>query len=125
MEFLDLAFDEVAQIEKNGTVRFDFPVVTFYRSTGVIHVSFNKYAGIKFNKAKYLKIYSTAEYLVFSPTDKADNHCFKITYQRCSNAVVSSNALERFSVEGKTYKVYQTQKVFAIKLSEPIVNRKE
>ena len=125
MEFLDLPFDEVTQIKKNGQVRFDFPAVTFYKSTGVLHASFNKWCGTKFNKAKYLKIYSNAEYLIFSPTDKVDNHCFKITYQGSSNAIVVSTVIERFAVDGKTFKVYQTQKGFAIKLNEPILNRKE
>ena len=125
MEFLDLPFDDVPQVKKNGQVRFEFPAVSFYRCKNVMIASFNKWCGSKFNKAKYLKIYGNAEYLVFLPTDKADNHCFKITCQRSANAVVASTALERFAVDGKTYKVYQTPKGFAVKLNEPVINRKE
>ena len=125
MEFLDLSFDEMTQVKTNGKIKLDFPAVSFYRSTGVLHASFNKLCCVKFNKAKYLKIYSNAEYLIFAPTDKVDNHCFKITYQGNSNATVSSSAFERFAVDEKTYKVYQTQKGFAIKLNEPVINRKE
>ena len=124
MEFLDLPFDEVTQVKKNSQVRLDFPAVSFYKSSGVMHASFNKLSGSQFNKAKYLKIYGNAEYMVFSPTDKADCHCFKIFYLGSGNATVSSTAIERFAVEGKTYKVYQTQKGFAIKLNEPVMNRK-
>ena len=125
MEFLDLSFDEMTQVKSSRKVRLDFPAVAFYRSTGVLHASFNKWCCIKFDKAKYIKIFGNAEYLVFEPTDKADNHCFKITYQGNSNATISSSAFERFAVNEKIYKVYQTQKGFAIKLNEPVINRKE
>ena len=124
MEFLELPFDEVTQVEKSNQTRFEFPAVNFYKTKNLLIASFNKFSTPNFNKAKYLKIYGNAEYLVFLPVDKVDAHCFKVTYQRNTNAIVASSALERFAVEGKTYKVYQTQKGFAIKLHEPVLDRK-
>jgi hypothetical protein len=125
MEFLDLSFDEMTQLEKTSRAKFDFPVVHFIKGHNVLLASFNKACTNKFKNARYIRIYGNAEYIVFSPTDVFDPHGFKVTYNHKVNSVVSARSLERFAVEGKTYKLYQTQKGFAIKLSEPILNRKE
>ena len=125
MEFLDLPFDEMTQLEKTSRAKFDFPVVHFLKGNNVLIASFNKACAIKLKNARYLRIYGNAEYIVFSPTNAVDPHGFKVTYNHKINPVVSTRSLERFSVEGKTYKVYQTSKGFAIKLNEPILSRKE
>jgi hypothetical protein len=125
MEFLDLNFDEMPRIEKIKHTKFPFPVVTFSKDRNTIVASFNKLCGEKFNRAKYLKIYGNAEYLIFVPSDSADVNTYKLNYNRGIYPTTASRSLERFAVNGKTYKVYQTKKGFAIKLNEPVVNRKE
>ena len=125
MEFLELNLDEFSQIERRNINKYDFPVVSFFKYNGSPVISFNKACEEEFGYVKYLKIYGNAEYLVFSLTDTKDSHCFAISYGRRSNPHVISSGVERFAVVGKTYKLYKTPKGYAIKLNEPIFNRKE
>jgi hypothetical protein len=125
MDFLDINLGEMTLIEKQKHTKFFFPAVTFSKDRNTIVASFNKLCGEKFNKAKYLKIFGNAEYLIFVPSNSEEANAYKLNYNRGLYPVTASRSLERFAVDGKTYKVYQTKKGFAIKLNEPVVNRKE
>ena len=125
MDFLDLDFEEFSQIEKRDCVKYDFPVVSFFKYKGAAVVVFNKACEKVFDCVKFVKIYGNAEYLVFSPTNIADAHCFRIYYNKRSNPSFACAGIERFAVVGKSYRLHKTKKGFAIKLNEPILNRKE
>ncbi len=119
MDFLDLQFDETNAI-KNSKTKFDFPVVSFrkYKANFIAH--FNQYAGKAFNKCQHVKIYATAEYVVFLPIPKNDPHSYTITYISETSATVTCAGLERHRLDGKTFKLYNTEKGLAIKINDPI-----
>ena len=125
MDFLDLDCAELSQIEKRNIAKYDFPVVSFVKYEGNPVAFFNKACKEEFCYAKFIKVYGNAEYMVFQPTNTADAHCFKIYYHQKVNPKFSAAGFERFAVVGKTYRLYKTKKGFAIKLNEPLLDRKE
>lgn len=125
MEFLDFDCDKLIQIEKRNLVKYDFPVVSFFKYSGSPLAFFNKACKEEFCYAKFLKVYGNAEYMVFQPTNTADVHCFTIYYHQKVNPKIAAAGFERFAVVGKTFRLYKTKKGFAIKLNEPLLDRKE
>ncbi len=124
MDFLDLQLDETNEI-KNPNTMWDFPAVSFrkYKTNFIAH--FNRHAGKLFNKCQHVKIYATAEYVVFLPIPKKDLRSYKITYISETSASVTCAGLERLRLDEKTFKLYNTEKGLAIKINDPIKNRKE
>ena len=119
MDLLDLDVGELSVVERKDFVQFDFPCVSFTKYESSHRMLFNRLCKKEFANAKYMKIYSNAEYIVFVPTVTKDRHCFAIS----ANQVVTTTALERFAVAGKTYKLHKTPKGFAIKLNDPIYQK--
>ena len=124
MEFLDVQLDEMEVIQQTKPM-YDFPAVTFSRYNGSFVAYFNRLAVKAFNGCQFFKIYANAEYVVFSPVSKKDHHSFKVHYAKEDSASVSCMGLERCRLEGKAYKLYNTEKGFALKINDPIKVRKE
>ena len=124
MDFLDVQLDDMALVRRLNAV-CDFPAVTFSKQDRSFICRFNKQATEAFNGCKYVKIYANAEYVVFSPVQKKDIHSFMISYSVAYNAAVCCIGLERFRLEGKTFKLYKTEKGFALKVHDPCFDRKE
>ena len=124
MDFLDIQLDDMTLVEKVKPV-YEFPAVYFSKHKNSFVAYFNQRAGNVFNGCKYMKIYATAEYVVFSPVNKKDAHSFAVYYIPSGNGIINCAGLERFRLEGKTYKLYKTEKGFAVKIHDPILNRKE
>ena len=124
MDFLDVQLDDMTLVQKANPT-YDFPVVTFRKHNKSFITYFNQHAGKALNNCRHVKIYATAEYVVFSPVHKKDTHSFMVHYISSDCASVSCVGLERFRLEDKTYKLYKTEKGFAIKINDPIKNRKE
>jgi hypothetical protein len=122
MEFLDLQMDEMENVGKTKRM-YDFPVATFHKNANFT-VSFNRHAKKILNKREYVKIYVNAEYIVFQLSDKKDFNSYKITYNKSGGCYFNCSSLERFVLEGKSFKLYNTKKGVAIKLNEPIQKRK-
>ncbi len=123
MEFLDLQIDEMDAIEKRY-YKYDFPAVSFHRNTKNYVAFFNKQAAKMLEGYVCAKIYANAENIVFVFSDKKDCHSHKIHRNNAGGIFMSCSALQRLMLEGKTYKLYNTKKGLAIKINEPIKNRK-
>ena len=122
MEFLDLQTDEMDVIKKEKPM-YDFPAVTFHKNESFT-VNFNRLAKKLFENCDYVKIFANAEYIVFQPSDKRDFSTLKITRNKSGGCYFNCVGLERFALDGKAYKLYNTKKGVAIKINEPIQNRK-
>lgn len=123
MEFLDLQIDKMEEVAKTK-VSHDFPVVTFSKCENCYMARFNKRAREMFGNCTHVKIYANAEYIVFSPSDRKDYHSYKLTFRNAGDCSTSCSKLERFVLDGKSYKLHNTKKGLAIKINEPIKNRK-
>lgn len=123
MEFLDLQIDEMDAIEK-GNHKYDFPAVSFHRNTKNYVAFFNKPAAKMLEGYVCAKIYTNAEYVVFAFSDKKDCRTYKIHRNNVGAIYISCAALQRLMLDGKTFKLYNTKKGLAIKINEPIKNRK-
>ncbi len=122
MEFLDLQIDEMEVIQKEKPM-YDFPVVTFHKNAAFI-VSFNQHAKRAFDNYDYVKVFANAEYIVFQPSNKKYGTEHKIGRNRSGGCCFNCASLERFMLDGKAYKLYKTSKGLAIKINEPLKNRK-
>ena len=123
MEFLDLQIDEMNAIEK-GYCKYDFPVVSFHRNTKNYVAFFNKQAAKMLEGYVCAKIYTKAEYVVFAFSDKNDCRSYKIHRNNAGGTFISCSALQRLMLDGKSFKLYNTKKGLAIKINEPLKNRK-
>lgn len=123
MEFLDLQIDEMDAIEKRY-YKYDFPAVSFHRNTKNYVAFFNKRAAKMLEGYVCAKIYAKADYVVFAFSDKKDCRSYKIHRNNAGGTFISCAALQRLMLDGKTFKLYNTKKGFAIKINEPIQNRK-
>ena len=124
MEFLDLQLDDMEVIEQRRP-EFDFPAVSFSKYSNSFTAFLNKHAVKALNNCKYVKIYANAWYVVILPVQKRDYHCFQVHYASSKSASISCMGLERCQLEGKVYKLYNTEKGFALKINNPIKVRKE
>ena len=123
MEFLDLQLDGMEVIQHSKPI-YDFPAVSFrkYRTNYVAY--FNRQAGKAFNNSPSVKIYANAEYIVFQPVTKKDHRSFSVSYIASGGGQVTCAGLERFRLDGKNYKLHNTEKGLALKINDPIKNRK-
>ena len=124
MESLELDLDlfDLIDAPKEHT-QYHFPAVSFNTSninSNSIHAAFNIKASQMLKDYKYMLIYATAEFLVFSPTNTKSTKTFNIHTVQNKYCHVSATVLKRFAVKNKTFKLYKTAKGFAIKLNEPI-----
>ena len=123
MEFLDLQLDEMEGIQPSKPV-YDFPAVSFgqYKTNHVAY--FNRLAGKAFDNCPSVKVYANAEYIVFQPVHKKDHHSFSVSYIVSGGGQITCAGLERFRLDGKTYRMYKTEKGLALKINDPIKSRK-
>ena len=103
MELLDLQTDEMEAIKRTRNT-YDFP--THARKI------LDGYA--------YTRVYANAEYVVFQFTNKKDCHSFKINRNNLDGRYICCSELRRLPLIGKTFKMYNTKKGFAIKINEPL-----
>lgn len=122
MEFLDLQIDEMDVIRKERPI-LDFPAVTFHKGANFA-AYFNRHTKRMFDNCDYVKVFANAEYIVFQPSDKKDRTNYKITRNKSGGCYFNCSSLERFALKGKAFKLYNTKKGLAIKINEPIQNRK-
>ena len=119
MDFLDLQIDEMGAI-KNRHRRHNFPAVSFYRNRKYYVASFNRSASKKLEGYFFVKIYATAEYVVFAFSNKKDCRSYKIQRNNTGCFFINCSPLQRFKLEGKVFKLYKTEKGLAIKINDPI-----
>lgn len=122
MEFLELQIDEMDVIKKEKPM-YEFPAVTFHKNANFT-ANFNRHAKKLFENCNYVKIFANAEYIVFQPSEKKDFSVLKINRNRSGGCYLNCQGLERYALQGKAYKLYNTKKGVAIKINEPIQNRK-
>ena len=77
-----------------------------------------------FDNCDYVKVFANAEYIVFQPYDKKDCTGYKINRNNSGGCYFNCSSLERFALKGKSFKLYNTKKGLAIKINDPIQNRK-
>lgn len=123
MEFLDLEIDEMDEIQKSRPT-YDFPVVSFHKGAHGYTAYFNRHAAKILGNCAYIKVYANAEYVVFRPSDKKDHHGYKFTINKAGGRYINCASFERFMLDGKIYKLYNTQKGLAIKINDPLKKRK-
>jgi hypothetical protein len=124
MDFLDVQLDDMELVQR-GNVTCDFPAVTFSKHDRSFVARFNKHASKALDGCKYVKIYANAEYIVFSPISKKDIRSFVVNYSVTHSASICCIGLERFRLEDKVFKLYKTEKGFALKVNDPCCVRKE
>lgn len=122
MEFLDLQTDGMDAIKKQKP-QYDFPTVVFKKEKNCT-AYFNRYAKEIFNNCTYIKVCANAEYIVFQPSNKEDYYSHRISYNKSGGCSFNCAGLDRFILDGKAFKLYAVKKGFAIKVNDPIKNRK-
>ena len=122
IEFLDLQICETDEVKKTNPM-YDFPAVTFHKNASYT-ACFNRHTRKLLGDSTYIKILANAEYVVFQPSTKKEYHSHKINYNKSGGFCFNCAGLERYGLHGKAYKLYKTQKGLAIKINEPIRNRK-
>lgn len=119
MEFLDLQIDEMESIPKTRPV-YDFHAVSFRQVNNGYSAYFNRHAKAILRNCDRIKVYANAEYVVFQPSDKKDSHSYKLSINNRGGCYINCKGFERFMLDGKTYKLHNTQKGLAIKINDPI-----
>ena len=108
--------------------RHDFPVVSFVRNVKGVsspYAYFNVKCNPIFEGFNFMRIYKTAEYLVFSPQKYDIGKCYALKHDEKRFRRITSVIFENLNVAGKTYKLYRCKQGFAIKLNEPLEKKKE
>ena len=119
MELLDLQTDEMEAIKRTRNT-YDFPTVSIRKNAKSCVAYFNTHARKILDGYAYTRVYANAEYVVFQFTNKKDCHSFKINRNNLDGRYICCSELRRLPLIGKTFKMYNTKKGFAIKINEPL-----
>ena len=127
MNILDLNLDELEELVGTTFGRFDFPAVSFSTSKGRSYVYFNVQCLPILEGFKYVKIYKSANHVVFSFCKENDGKCFRLIRQTAkpNNIRIATTAFENLGLKWNVYKLYKCEKGYAIKRYEPLLKRGE
>ncbi len=107
-------------------VSFPFPAVTFGEKTrGIIYATFNKAAADCFAGVERLTLMKTSELIIFAT--KNLNGCGETKLRRSEKDApkIYSKTFVNYPLEGNTYKLYRCTHGWAIKIYEPIYERRK
>ena len=104
---------------------FTFPVVTFReRSSGLFYAYINQYGKALFDGFDSVDILKTPEHIIFATVGRVGAGAFKIRHKDNGEIAICSHTFFAYPIIGKTFRLYRCTHGCAIRLHEPIFDRR-
>lgn len=106
--------------------KYEFPVISFVRDMHLVkcpYAYFNDKCNHLLEGYRFVRIYKTADHMVFSPQKQDSVGCFSLGFDSRGHRRINTNHFKNLNLSGKSYKLYRCKHGFAIKLDEPLVQK--